>query len=200
MPWEDQHQAKESSAWLWAKCATWKDRSSREGGGFRWAWQTSLLGLQEKKPVCLGQERLHRQKSKARRGHVTMAQACDVSIHETVKTVKSLAHWGRSWDTSNSFAPWQAYLTHTAAGAIGVGEEQPWDTLLQRLVLVTSLKCCAAAGLRRLLTVASLWNSALYVTRFSFPALIHIKALQSRHKIHIVTISSESRDATLDVQ
>lgn len=107
---------------------------------------------------------------------------------------------GRSWDTSNSFAPWQAYLTHTAAGAIGVGEEQPWDTLLQRLVLVTSLKCCAAAGMRRLLTAASLWNSALCVTRFSFPALIHIKALQSRHKIHIVTISSESRDATLDVQ
>lgn len=81
-------------------------------------------GAPGKETVCLGQERLHRQKSKARRGHVTMAQACDVSIHETAKTVKSLECWVRRWDTSNSFALWQASLIHAAAGAIG-GEEQP---------------------------------------------------------------------------
>ena len=82
-------------------------------------------GAPGKEMVCLGQERLHRQKSKARRGHVTMAQARDVSRHETAKTVKSLDRWGRSWDTSNSFALWQASLAHAAAGATGVGEEQP---------------------------------------------------------------------------
>lgn len=118
---------------------------------------------------------------------VAVAQACDVGIHERAKTVKSPACWVQSWDTTDSFAPWQAYLIHAAAGAIGVGEEQPRGTPLQRLVLVTSLKCGAAPGVRRLLTVAPLSNSALCVSRFSFPALRHIKALQSRHRTHIVT-------------
>lgn len=147
-----------------------------------------------KRTVCLGQERLHRQKSKARRDHVWPWLKHVVWVYmERAKTVRSPACWVQSWDTTDSFAPWQAYLIHAAAGALGAGEEQPWGTLLQRLVLVTSLKCGAAAGMRRRLTGAPLWNSALCVSRFSFPALRHIKALQSRHRTHIVTSLASQR-------
>lgn len=170
-------------------------RSEPQRGGLRWAWQKGLLGLQEKNRVSWAREPAQTKEQSHAWSCVAMAQACGGGIHgksqnreEPSMLGTELGHYrficslAGLFDSCCCRSPWRwrrAAMRYARAAA-GVSN-------------FSEMRCCCRHGMRRLLRVAPLWHSALCVSRFSFPALRHIKALQSRHRTHIVTSLASQR-------